>query len=152
MLGESLVKDIFIPAVPGGPRITLPKKRPPCRFQKDLEEAFVLLQTPDSFAVSESANSQTNPGLRVKNVGGIGLQLSTRDALEIVGSAYQAPFGTNGKNTIDVSIRNTWEIRADDVAITNPVWPKFLASIVSRAYTGLGVYPARKKNDPGEIT
>jgi hypothetical protein len=86
-----------------------------------------------------------NPGLRVENVGEIGLPLATRDALEIVKSSYQAPFGTNGKNTVDVSIRNTWEIRADDVTITNPVWTKFLASVMSRACTGLGVYPAGKE-------
>jgi hypothetical protein len=37
------------------------------------------------------------------------------------------------------------EIRADEVTITNPVWPKFLATVVSRACTGLGVYPAGKE-------
>jgi hypothetical protein len=37
------------------------------------------------------------------------------------------------------------EIRADKVTITNPVWLKFLASVISRVYTGLGVYPARKE-------
>jgi hypothetical protein len=102
-------KGIFLPAPPGEPRITLPKTRPPYRFQNDLEDALGLLQTPSSFDVSESANNQTNPGLCVKNVGETDLPLSTRDALEIVKSAYQAPSGTNGKITVDVSIRNTWK-------------------------------------------
>jgi hypothetical protein len=37
------------------------------------------------------------------------------------------------------------EIRADYVKINNHVWKKFLASVMSRACTGLGVYPAGKE-------
>ena len=139
-----MVKFVILPPLPGGPPATVPKEIPHS-LRKDLAEALSRTDAPCSFAVGESANNQMNPGLRIKDIGEVGLPLSTRDAMAITRSAHLGPFANDTTSAVHNSNRCTWEILGENVKITNPVWPAFLQSVVARVCNSLRIYPGGKE-------
>ncbi|PIL31359.1 hypothetical protein GSI_06058 [Ganoderma sinense ZZ0214-1] len=80
-----------------------------------------------------------NPSLNVDDLGTIGLPLSLRDAAAIKHSSDQAPFGKADRTIIDKSVRDTWEIDAQQVQFENPAWQPFLDGTVRDVCQALGV-------------
>ncbi|TVY62770.1 hypothetical protein LSUE1_G009132 [Lachnellula suecica] len=98
-----------------------------------LDECLSNIQGESSFALFEALDNAPNPGLYLKNGGGVGLPLSDRDAEAI------APFGKREKTLVDTSVRKTWEVSPGDFELRNPAWIPFVQTIIKKVSAGLGV-------------
>ncbi|KAL9578792.1 MAG: hypothetical protein Q9212_005497, partial [Teloschistes hypoglaucus] len=92
-----------------------------------------------SFATQGVLPEAVNPGLSVKDLGTIGLPLSTRDEAELVKVCHQAPFGKGSETIVDTNVRNTLEVNADQLELRNPAWPKALASTLQDVSNSMGI-------------
>jgi len=98
----------------------------------------------ESFATSGNIPNAVNPGITVNGLGGIGLPLSQRDALEFSKVAHQAPSGEGFEKIVDQSIRRTWELSPSQFALQNPDWQRFIQDLVGRVANELGVVGGAK--------
>ncbi|KAI0796382.1 hypothetical protein BC629DRAFT_291517 [Irpex lacteus] len=80
-----------------------------------------------------------NPGLKLADLGTVGLPLSTREAEAVKSRCRQAPFGKGERTLVDKTVRDTWEMDAEEVSFLNPLWPTFLSEVVSDVCRALGV-------------
>ena len=62
------------------------------------------------------------PGLHIEGVGQIPLPLNQDIAEKLKKVSHQAPHGRGMETLIDTSVRNTLQINADQVTLTNPSW------------------------------
>ena len=92
-----------------------------------------------SFALSSKIDNAPSPGLFVRSVGSIGLPLSTRDAHLIAQACHQAPFGQGSETVVDRTVRNTWELNADQFEFRNSLWTKFVNGLSPDLAKGLGI-------------
>jgi len=97
-----------------------------------------------SFATSGIIPKAINPGITVNDLGGIGLPLSRRDALELSKVAHQAPFGKGIETIVDQSVRKTWELNSSQFALQNPDWQRCIQDLVGRVANELGVIGGAK--------
>lgn len=97
-----------------------------------------------SFATSGSIPHAVNPGINVDDLGGIGLPLSRRDALELSKVAHQAPFGKRTETIVDESVRKTWELNSSQFTLQNPRWQQCMQGLVGRVANELGVVGGAK--------
>lgn len=56
-----------------------------------------------------------NPGLKLADLGAVGLPLSTREADAVRSRCRQAPFGKGERTLVDKTVRDTWELDAKEV-------------------------------------
>ena len=91
-----------------------------------------------SFASSGPCPTE-NPGIWILGVGLIGLPLSERDADLISKVTHPAPYGMGQDTIVDLTVRNTQELNADEFELRNPKWDIALEAVVHRAATELGV-------------
>lgn len=96
-------------------------------------------QSLGSFATSGIVPNSANPGLDVKGIGGIGLPLSARDAVEISKVCRQSPFGKGSETVVDTSVRKTWELNPSQFELQNPDWQRCIQGLVIRISNELGV-------------
>ena len=88
------------------------------------------------------------PGLVVEGVGDIVVPLLDPDHVhKLKAAAQQAPHGRGMETIVDTSVRNTLQIDANKVTLTNPAWPKALQALTSRVCTALGVPPDRVRTE-----
>ncbi|KAK5257071.1 hypothetical protein LTR16_001675 [Cryomyces antarcticus] len=80
------------------------------------------------------------PGLYIEGIGIVGLPLGERDAKAIIQASHQAPFGKGNETLVDVTVRKTWELNADQFQLRNPAWSKFLQKILDNTAEALGVH------------
>lgn len=80
------------------------------------------------------------PGLEIKNVGPIGLPLTDCQAESLIKISDQAPFGKGFDTIYDKNVRDTYQISADKIKITNPEWNKGLQELVDRVADQLGTH------------
>ena len=92
-----------------------------------------------SFASSGPCPSTENPGIWVPDVGIIGLPLSERDVDLISKVTHPAPYGMGPDTIVDLTVRNTQELNADELELRNPNWDMALKGVVRRAAIELGV-------------
>ena len=95
------------------------------------------------FARQGTLSSANNPGLNVHGLGIIGLPLSTRDAVELGKFCHQAPFGKGSETIVDTTVRNTWELNADQFELQNPAWQTTLDDALEQVASTLGVVGGR---------
>ncbi|TFY70328.1 hypothetical protein EVG20_g2677, partial [Dentipellis fragilis] len=110
-------------------------------IRSDLEE---ILEHPDTdykgaFSFHRTYSDAPNPGIKLTEQGVIGLPLSTLDAGAIKVRAARAPFGKGSQTLVDPTVRDTWEINGDSIAMMNPSWNQFLEQIVGEVCASLGV-------------
>lgn len=97
-----------------------------------------------SFATSGSVPHAVNPGLTINGLGGIGLPLSTRDALELSTIAHQAAFGKGTETIVDTSIRRTWELDPSQFVLQNPSWQRCVHDLTAHVASELGILSGDK--------
>ena len=81
------------------------------------------------------------PGLVVEGVGEIFLPLNQENATKLKAAARQAPHGRGMETIIDKSVRDTMQVDADQVTLTNPVWSAGIKGLTRKVCTALGVNP-----------
>lgn len=106
-----------------------------CRIDASFDE----ITSAGSFAC-QSYFYDANPGLEIAGLGRFGVPLYERDVKAIIGHSHQAPFG-KGHETIvdDTSVRRTWEINGDQIALRHSRWPEFERLILTDTSRRLGV-------------
>ena len=95
------------------------------------------------FAKGGTLSSAVNPGLNVRGLGVIGLPLSEREAVELGKACHQAPFGKGSETIIDTTVRNTWELNADQFELQNSAWQTTLDEALEQVAAALGVVGGR---------
>ncbi|TCD65285.1 hypothetical protein EIP91_002847 [Steccherinum ochraceum] len=98
-----------------------------------------------SFSFSKTYTAAPNPALHVREVGNIGLPFGKQDARRLRRKARQAPFGQGERTVVDTKVRDTWEVDAHKVEITNPEWSRYLKGVVKEVCKTLGVDYASSK-------
>jgi predicted 2-oxoglutarate/Fe(II)-dependent dioxygenase YbiX len=79
------------------------------------------------------------PRLEVAGVGLVALPLLPAQAEQLIAVADQAPHGRGADTLVDVNVRRTWQIHADQVQIGGKHWSRTLDAILARVAEGLGV-------------
>ena len=95
------------------------------------------------FAKAGTLPSAINPGLNVRGLGIIGLPLSEREAVELGKTCHQAPFGKGSETIVDTTVRNTWELNADQFELQNPAWQTTLDEALEQVAAALGIVGGR---------
>ncbi|MDR3533634.1 MAG: 2OG-Fe(II) oxygenase [Rhodopila sp.] len=104
----------------------------------DLAEALSTVRRPGAFFVAGTEEMRA-PGLAVEGIGPIALPLLPVQAEQLIAAAERAPYGRGADTLTDVTVRRTWQIRAERVRIEGKHWPATLQAIVTRIAEGLGV-------------
>ena len=116
--------------------------RVPTQLEKQLELALDDNSNHEGdFAFGETLTLAPNPGIQIDTLGLLGLPMTPRDVELIRSVAVRAPFGHGERSVIDSTVRDTWEIDASRINLTNPAWATFLDGIVDTVWKGLGVAP-----------
>ncbi|TCD68476.1 hypothetical protein EIP91_010651 [Steccherinum ochraceum] len=105
-------------------------------LEQCLESEWKLSST---FSYNHVYKGAPNPALNLTDIGTIGLPLSKREADVITNHAQQAPFGMGERTLVDKSVRDTWEMDAQQISFGNPEWPEFMEKVVHEVCTSLGV-------------
>jgi hypothetical protein len=79
------------------------------------------------------------PRLEVAGVGLVALPLLAAQAEQLIAVAEQAPHGRGADTLVDINVRRTWQIHADQVQMGGKHWPRTLDAILARVAEGLGV-------------
>ena len=90
------------------------------------------------FYATGTSDSAT-PVLEVSGIGRISLPLLPVQAEQLVAVATRSPYGCGQETLIDTAVRKSWQIPAEQVALSGRSWPGTLSAIVARAAAGLGV-------------
>lgn len=70
-----------------------------------------------AFSFSKTYQDAPNPGLRLADLGTVGLPLSTREAEAVKMRCALAPFGKGERTLVDKTVRDTWEMDAPEVCL-----------------------------------
>jgi predicted 2-oxoglutarate/Fe(II)-dependent dioxygenase YbiX len=81
------------------------------------------------------------PGIEIEGVGLLSLPLSSAQVRSIKTVATQAPFGKGRDTVVDTAVRDTLQIDAARVTMTNPEWHTALSKLVGQVAGRLGVSP-----------
>ena len=92
-----------------------------------------------TFATSGSLPNAANPGLFVKDLGGLGLPISEHDAHRLSSVCHQAPFGKGSETIVDTHVRKTLELNPSQFELKNPAWQQTLETAVAEVANGLGL-------------
>lgn len=105
-----------------------------------LEEQLNAVDCEGTFWAHEHLNNDIHSGLHIAGIGGLGLPLYDRDIQALKQVARQAPFGKGESTIIDTSVRNTWQIDAENVSFAHPSWQEQERAVLDEVCTSLGVY------------
>ncbi|TKA54697.1 hypothetical protein B0A49_12854 [Cryomyces minteri] len=105
-----------------------------------LAESLDKVEAVGSFVSSGVEPNPVQPGLYIEGIGIVGLPLGERGAKAIIQASHQAPFGKGNETLVDVTVRKTRELNADQFQLRNPAWPKFLQTILGNIAEALGVH------------
>ena len=79
------------------------------------------------------------PRMRVESVGKIAYPILEAQVAALIGAAERAPYGRGPDTVLDRSVRDCWQIGAEDVHLSGPRWESSLASILDHVARGLGL-------------
>ena len=104
----------------------------------DLAAIVSTIRRDGNFYATGTSDCGT-PVLEVGGVGRISLPLLSVQAEQLVAGATRSPYGRGQETLIDTAVRKSWQIPAEQVALSGRSWPGTLRAIVARAAAGLGV-------------
>ena len=107
-------------------------------LKTDLLRTITSIKSFGKFAHLKRNTIFVNPGLEVAG-SLIPLPLVVRDAEAIRASSQQAPFGRGEETVVDTTVRNTWELDANQFRCSNPHWKPFVILLVREAAKNLGM-------------
>jgi hypothetical protein len=96
------------------------------------------IKSSGSFAASGNLSIFVDPKIDIPGVGTVGLPLNDKTADAVIKKCHQAPFGKGENTVVDKSIRNTWELNANEFKVQNSVWAEYVKQITSAALKELG--------------
>ncbi|KAG5926576.1 hypothetical protein E4U42_003141 [Claviceps africana] len=108
-------------------------------LKSHLLEALSSIQTSGSFASLGVLPESPPTDLFVDDVGEIALPLSESQARQMIAKARQAPYGKGSATIVDTTVRNTWELDAEQFSFRNPAWPAFIRQVCARVAVDLGI-------------
>lgn len=108
-------------------------------FRQELQDCLDEMKHQGTFFSVNTTGLYTNPGLRIRQVGAIGLPLTARDAQAVAAVCKQSPFGKGDETLVDESVRKTWELDTTEFSCCNPAWTGYINKIAKQAMQGLGV-------------
>jgi 2OG-Fe(II) oxygenase superfamily len=111
-----------------------------------LEDALSDVERSGSFLTSGSFELGINPGLELLGAGPIGLPLSGEMARRIIQASHTSPYGKGSETLVDESVRNSWELNADQFFLRNPSWTGQIQKLLQTVVSGLGL-----KADPTQV-
>ncbi len=79
------------------------------------------------------------PGIEVKGVGELAFPLSKAQAKQLTSLAEAAPYGKGKETVFDEAVRKCWQLDAKQFVIREAQWKKFLAVMLTRVATDLGI-------------
>jgi hypothetical protein len=97
------------------------------------------IQSSGKFAAFEQLEGFVDPEVFVPGIGSIQLPLQEQAARSLIETCHQAPFGKGEQTIIDTSVRNTWELDANQFELRSSAWAKYIRKIARSALTELGV-------------
>lgn len=103
-----------------------------------LLDALDSIQSSGKFAAFEQLDSFVDPEIFVPSIGSIPLPLQEETARSLIQTCHQAPFGKGEETIYDTSVRNTWELDANQFELRNPAWAKYSKQITRSALKELG--------------
>ena len=107
-------------------------------IKSNVQSCLLNVSFVGSFTASQVCQKIVDPGLHVDGIGNIGLPLTTSDAMAIMESGHQAPFGRGSETVVDTSFRNTVELNPGQFRLRNPAWDGELQYIISKLMPTLG--------------
>lgn len=107
-------------------------------LKTDLLRTITSIKSSGKFAYLKRESIFANPGLEIAG-SLIPLPLVARDAEAIRASSQQAPFGRGEETVVDTTVRNTWELDANQFRCSNPCWKPFVSLLVHEAAKNLGM-------------
>ena len=107
-------------------------------LKEGLSDALDQIESSGKFAAFERLDGFVDPKVFVPGIGRIQLPLQEQTARSLIQACHQAPFGKGEQTIIDISVRNTWELNADQFELRNPTWPKYVKQITRSALKELG--------------
>lgn len=114
------------------------RKLSPC-IKDDLHDVLCRLRPSEDFATTGNCPVEVNPCIWIFGLGVVGLPLSERDAELIVNVSMPAPYGLSTETNMDKSVRQTWELKADEFELKNPRWGEFVTEVLDRVLRDLAV-------------
>ncbi|KAH8668890.1 hypothetical protein BX600DRAFT_435403 [Xylariales sp. PMI_506] len=112
------------------------------QWKRRFTDILDSIETFGTFATSVRVPSFPIPGLKIAG-NQINLPLLPRDAEAIKSVCSQAPFGRGAETVVDTTVRNTWELAADQFEYTNPNWTGYLTALADEVAGGLGLRHVR---------
>lgn len=101
-------------------------------------DALDSIQSSGMFAAFEQLDGFVDPEIFVPGIGSIPLPLQEQTARSLIQTCHQAPFGKGEQTVYDTSVRNTWELDANQFELRNPAWAKYIKQITRSALKELG--------------
>ncbi|KAE8394112.1 hypothetical protein BDV23DRAFT_179916 [Aspergillus alliaceus] len=108
-------------------------------IKEDLIAILDDVRSTGSFVTSANLHTAVNPGLYIPSVGNIRLPISVEDAKAIIQASHLSPYGKGTETLINESVRKSWQLNADQLALQNPLWQAQIGMLVNKAVTGLGL-------------
>ena len=105
--------------------------------QSDLEGMLASIDRPGEYCTHGRLFAPL-PRLEVAGAGLIPFPVPPAQAEALVATAERAPYGRGPDTVLDRSVRDCWQIDADQVAVGGGAWSDTLAQIAGRAADGLG--------------
>jgi hypothetical protein len=110
------------------------------QLKVDLENCLSLVdETEKQFAFFRQFPEAADPELHVKDVGPIKLPLSAADAKRIITQCSRSPFGKGTETVVDTSVRNTWQLDANQFELKNPKWKTSVNKAVKAIIERFGI-------------
>ncbi len=102
-----------------------------------LEAILKSLDRPGDYFVRGRAEGSM-PGLSVHGVGTIAFPILEPQIRALINVAEQAPYGRGPDTIVDRSVRDCWQIDANDVETAGAGWDRTLRSILTTVTEGMG--------------
>lgn len=109
-------------------------------YQKNIREILEGAKSTGDFCTGGKCRLPL-PGLDIRGVGLVSLPLSSAQLGAIKTVATLAPFGKGSDTVVDTAVRDTLQIDADRVTMTNPAWHAALQTLVGQVAGRLGISP-----------
>jgi hypothetical protein len=103
-----------------------------------LLHALVSIEAEGSFA-SFGRLDYIDPEIHVPLTGTLAVPLQQNQAQLLMKACHQAPFGKGDQTIVDLAVRNTLELNADEFEIQSSEWQQLISTAIERATKELGI-------------
>ncbi|KAK3379221.1 hypothetical protein B0T24DRAFT_545961 [Lasiosphaeria ovina] len=94
------------------------------KIKNGLCEALESIQAAGTFAAFSRMKDSSVKPIFVRDVGPVGFPLQESTARQLIEKAHQAPYGKGNETFVDTSVRNTWELDAAQLELSDHQWTK----------------------------